>query len=244
MGDTLSTLVDEAATRAPESIAIRIDDDELTYADFHRQVVRAAGALAGHGVGPASRVGLSAGNSVEFAVAVFATLRLGATAVMISTAWHDNEVAHAIGLTDPTHFVHDGSGATDLGTATARPVLRVADLAGDEPHDTAPATVDPDDVAVMVFSSGTTGLPKAVRHSHRSLGHAMRHWVSALGLGAGDRLQVTTPPFHILGLLNLLVVVAAGASVRLHGPAHRETEPTGGVGRVEVGRTTLDTAAA
>jgi acyl-CoA synthetase (AMP-forming)/AMP-acid ligase II len=44
----------------------------------------------------------------------------------------------------------------------------------------------------------------------------MRHWTSALGLTEADRLQILTPPFHILGLLNLLVVLAAGASVRLH----------------------------
>ncbi|MGH9233193.1 MAG: class I adenylate-forming enzyme family protein, partial [Acidimicrobiales bacterium] len=58
--------------------------------------------------------------------------------------------------------------------------------------------------------------PKAVRHTHRSMAHATRHWVDALGLTADDRFQVATPPTHILGLLNLLAAAAAGASVRLH----------------------------
>ena len=70
--------------------------------------------------------------------------------------------------------------------------------------------------AVLVFSSGTTGLPKAVRHTHRTLGHAVEHWIAALGLTDRDRFQIATPPVHILGLLNIVTAVAAGARVRLH----------------------------
>jgi len=72
------------------------------------------------------------------------------------------------------------------------------------------------DEAVLVFSSGTTGTPKAVRHTHGSMHLATSHWCRALGLGHDDRFQVATPPSHILGLLNLLAAAAAGATVRLH----------------------------
>ena len=67
-----------------------------------------------------------------------------------------------------------------------------------------------------MFSSGTTGLPKAVRHTHESMGHATAHWCGVLGLGPDDRFQIATPPSHILGLLNLFTAIAAGATVRLH----------------------------
>ena len=79
-----------------------------------------------------------------------------------------------------------------------------------------PVVDDVDADAVLVFSSGTTGLPKAVRHTHRTLGHAVEHWIAALGLTDRDHFQVATPPVHILGLLNIVTTVAAGARVRLH----------------------------
>jgi long-chain acyl-CoA synthetase len=168
-----------------------------------------AATLAKRGTGAGSRVAVMASNRPEFVAVVLAIWRLGAAAVLISPAWKRYEVDRALELTDPTQAVGDHPVLAGL-----MPMLHLdepIDLAG--PADAAPLQ---DRDALLVFSSGTTGLPKAVRHTHRSLDAAVRHWRGALELTGRDRIQIATPPSHILGLLNILTALRTGTWTRLH----------------------------
>lgn len=161
------------------------------------------GAVAGE------RVAVMASNRPEFVAVLLAIWRLGAAAVLISPAWKRDEVDHALALTNPGHAVGDHPVLAGL-----MPMLHLDEpIAPAEPAAESPA---PDDDALLVFSSGTTGLPKAVRHTHASLDAAVGHWRGALQLTGRDRIQVATPPSHILGLLNILTVLRTGAWMRLH----------------------------
>lgn len=168
-----------------------------------------AAALAKDGVTPGQRVAVMASNRPEFLAVVLAIWRLAATAVLISPAWKRDEVDHALALTGPAHAVGDHPVLAGL-----MPMLHMDESV--PPAEPAGGTPPPEADAALVFSSGTTGLPKAVRHTHASLDEAVRHWSQALQLTHRDRIQVATPPSHILGLLNLLTVLKAGACVRLH----------------------------
>ncbi|BBX15555.1 AMP-dependent synthetase [Mycolicibacterium duvalii] len=192
-----------------EPIALAFEDRQYSLADLDALTSGMALDLQQRGVGVGSRVAVMSSNRPEFVVALRAIWRLGAAAVLLSPAWKRAEVDHAVALTAPTHAVGDHPVLAD--------VLPMRHL--DEPvapGDTAHVPVDPGADAVLVFSSGTTGMPKAVRHTHASLAAAVRQWRDALGLTATDRLQIMTPPSHILGLLNIVMALDTGAWIRLH----------------------------
>lgn len=168
-----------------------------------------AATLTKDGVTAGQRVAVMASNRPEFLAAVLAIWRLAATAVLISPAWKRGEVDHALALTSPAHAVGDHPVLAGL-----MPMLHLDEAV--PPAEATAGSAPPEADAALVFSSGTTGLPKAVRHTHASLDEAVRHWRAALQLTSRDRIQVATPPSHILGLLNLLTAWETGACVRLH----------------------------
>jgi long-chain acyl-CoA synthetase len=168
-----------------------------------------AARLVNIGVSPAQRVAVMASNRPEFVAVVRAIWRLGAAAVLISPAWKRDEVDHALALTNPAHAVGDNPVLAGL-----MPMLHLDDPV--VPAAPMPRSPAPQADAVLVFSSGTTGMPKAVRHTHASLDESVRHWRGALQMTEHDRIQVATPPSHILGLLNILTALRTGAWMRLH----------------------------
>ena len=221
-GTSVQSLLESAAERIGNRVAIRFEDKALTYQEFNRQADGFAHLLTERGVAAGQRVAVMASNRPEFFTAVFGILKLGASAVMISSAWKQAEVAHAVDLTEPVLAVTDGDTHLHLPVHLADRVIHLDDdpavaALADGPSEPIAVDLDWDRTeAVLVFSSGTTGMPKAVRHTHASMGATIVIWESVLGLTADDRFQIATPPFHILGLINLFASVRAGSSVRLH----------------------------
>jgi acyl-CoA synthetase (AMP-forming)/AMP-acid ligase II len=214
--------LEQAAARYGDRDAVWAGDRRWSYRDLDGLSTAFARHLADQGVGAGDRVALMTSNRPEFIVAVQAISKLGGAAVLLSPAWKARETEHALELTGPVYAVSDGPASALLGRCMGTDLITDLDdwsPAGALPpgRDALPdAPVQEADEVVLVFSSGTTGLPKAVRHTHHSMGMGTAHWCQTLGLGPDDRFQVATPPSHILGLLNLLAAAAAGATVRLH----------------------------
>lgn len=169
----------------------------VTYAELGALADAAATRLRSRGVGPGSVVELCLHNSIDFAVALLAVSRTGAAACLVGHSLIDVEASRLSALAGTTHRI--------------------------EPDDLAPgpadafAPADPDSVAAIPFSSGTTGLPKGVELTHHSITANAVQFNAALaasGIGAGTRVAAPLPFSHIYGLNTLLLSsLAAGRHV-------------------------------
>ena len=240
----LDALLTAAARRHGERVAIRDDERDHTFGDLDRAVDHVAARLGTLGVQLGERVAVRMSNRVELPLAVLALSRVGAVAVMVSPAWKQREVRHALDLTGARRALvdrdDDGALAEHLGADAVHDVTGWSEPTEGGPAPPRATAAGTSADVVLVFSSGTTGLPKAVRHTHASLSVATQHWVDALGLTDEDRFQISTPPSHILGLLNLLAAFHAGAAVRLHLRFDIDRE----LAAIETDRLTLEMAVA
>ncbi len=192
-----------------EPAVLAFDEREYTLGELDALANGMATTLEQRGVRAGDRVALMSSNRPEFVIVLRAIWRLGAAAVLLSPAWREAEVEHALALTKPSHAVGDHPVLASMMTMLS---LDEPITPGLRPFE--PPAADAD--ALFVFSSGTTGMPKAVRHTHGAFAVAVRHWRAALGLTAADRMQIVTPPSHILGLLNIVMALDTGAWIRLH----------------------------
>lgn len=189
-----------------------------------------AGGLARAGVGRLDRVAWQLPNWHE-AVALFhACWRLGAVAVPLPHRLGRREVTAALDAVAPAAlFAAPGVALADEPACiVVRGEGRFADLAASDALP--PAAVRPSDIAVVVFTSGSTGVPKAVLHTHRALVYKASAQARVHALGVGDVVLVPAPLGHVSGLLNgVLLPAAAGLTTVLMDA----WDPSAAIGLVE-----------
>jgi len=197
------------------------DGRRITFADTERQVASVAAHLKReHGVSPGDRVAICGANSAGWLLSFWACLSLGAVTVAMNGWWTEAEMHHALDLSEPKLLLIDTKRAERLG---ATPGLAQIDLdtqidalIAHDPAARLPADpIDEDDPAILIFTSGTTGRPKAAVLSHRSvIAYGMtQSFIGARALVLSGRTPPAGAPPVRLAVFPLFHVSGLGATV-------------------------------
>jgi len=185
-----------------------------TWGEFDAATRTAAGRLHGAGLRSGNRVLLSARCSVDVAVVHVAALRLGLIVVPTHTGYTAHELAHVVAAAEPSLAVLDDRERMAAAGATVAVTTPALDLRDAEPPELDQA--EPSAIALLPFTSGTTGRPKGVPLSHANLTAGAAAVVAAWRWSPSDRLVLCLPLFHMHGLgVGLHGTLLAGGSAVL-----------------------------
>ncbi|HEX3705418.1 MAG TPA: AMP-binding protein [Mycobacteriales bacterium] len=222
IASNLAELVGAAASATPQKAALVAGGVTITWADLDREVERCAAGLqaAGHPAG--ARVGLLLPNAIPFAVAYFGVLRAGLVAVPLNTGYTAPELAYQLEDAAMSLVVTDAERLPVLSAAgeVAAMVVDTDDggwvqlLESGDGH-AVEAIGAGEDLAVLLYTSGTSGRPRGAMLTHRAL-LANLDQLSSIDppvVQADDRVLLVLPLFHVYGLnAGLGMVARTGAT--------------------------------
>ena len=239
--ETIPAMTAAAAERFGDQLAIVDGETRLSFAELFEHARTFGAALGASGIRPGDRVSIWAFNSVEWVIAALGLWQAGAVLVPINTRFKGAEAADVLArsraqvLITVTDFLDTDYVAMLRATGIDLPDLQTVVVArGEAPEGTESwtgflaratdegraevdrrrAAVTPDDPSDILFTSGTTGVPKGVVSTHSRTLVVATDWVTMTGLVHGDRYLQVNPYFHMFGLKSgILTSLAAGVTM-------------------------------
>ena len=214
----------EAAQMYPDRPAVRLDDAVVSYARLDELSARVAGWLRERGLQPGDPVGIMLPNVPQFPVFYYGVLRAGGAVVPMNPLLKAREVAHYLGDSGARLILawETTAGEAQAGAETAGASAVIIDGAalaevGGWPLSPEVARRADDDIAVILYTSGTTGTPKGAELTHANLRrNASVTATTLLGLGPDDVVMGCLPLFHSFGqTCGLNAAVQSGACLTL-----------------------------
>ncbi|MGA8706399.1 MAG: long-chain-fatty-acid--CoA ligase, partial [Steroidobacteraceae bacterium] len=227
----LVSVLFEAATRQPSAPAVRCGSRSWSYAELERDSSHLSRYFAQAGLKSGERVAALAKNCGELVVTFFACIKGGLIYTPLNFRYSAKEIVEVLSDCRASAVVASGEYMPMLESVRpALPLLRVligidygigpwtgfAEAVSVTDADS-PVAPEHNDLATLLYTSGTTGRPKGVMLGHKGLmhlaSHAVRNWSK---WGADDINLITVPQFHVGGVVMLLVGMLAGGLTILH----------------------------
>ncbi len=226
----VADILRERVRQTPDNPALFFGDGKISFAQLWSGITSFARVLSAAGIERGDKVGLMLANHPDFVIAFFAVARLGATMVAINPLLKTEEVTHIISdsgakavilheklnglisaatpaLDSLRHLIIMGSGESAVHDARLRvSIIDTTKLFIESPSlDPSPdadfdVPVDQDDLAVLVYTSGTTGKPKGAMLTHRCLRAAVEMRGKVIPCSESDRVLAVLPLCHIYGM--------------------------------------------
>ncbi|MBL1075546.1 non-ribosomal peptide synthase/polyketide synthase [Nocardia sp. 2] len=199
--ETLADLLDARAAADPNADALLFEGERLSFAELADRVNRLARLLVAEGVGPDAIVGVTAQRCFDMVIALYAVVAAGAAYVPVDPAHPADRIAHVLD-TSGTGVVLTVGGATlpALSGVRAIDIAELAESGALRSYSAAPLTdadrrapLRPDNLAYVLFTSGSTGLPKGVATSHRAIMNQLRWLEHRYEVTAADRVMQRAP---------------------------------------------------
>ncbi len=208
--------------RFPEQEAIVAPNGErITYRTLNERVDRVSSAFAARGLVAGERIALLISNDPTFVIALLAAARLNAIAVPLNIREQTPELEFTLNQCGAKIIVHEANLAERLPAPAAIPELKMrfavngesmgsesfASLEKSDAAKVAPASTKEEDVAIILYTSGTTGKPKGATLTHFNLIHTQLHYEMCMGLRPGDRSLLAVPASHVTGVAAIILAM-------------------------------------
>lgn len=205
-------LLDMMADAAPDRLALGGLRDGLTFGEVRRRAHHGAAWLSSLGGGTVTFVGL---NGVALPMALFASGMLAKPFAPLNYRLPDADLCKLLGRTAPAVAIVDDDMIGRLGAIPGVAVVARSafEAACNQPGQCEAVFADDHDIGVLLFTSGTTGEPKAAILRHRNLTSYVISTVEFLGSGEDEAALVSVPPYHIAGISAVLTGAYSGRRI-------------------------------
>jgi len=225
----ITEILQKTARRLPDKMAFYFDDQGTTYKDLQNLAESCALGLQRIGVKKGDRVAIFAPSSLEFIIAWFGAVRLGAVVIPVNIMLKARESKYILENAEVhTLIVHQSQVDMVNSFRSSLPFLKNSVVVGKQPPAGSRGFTDlisgrpsrammvacaPNDTATMIYTSGTTGFPKGAMITHANLYSNVQGIIEALHLDENMIRVSVTPLFHAMGLtVNMLAVTTLGAT--------------------------------